>query len=106
MQGVGIGIAEDRYRAIAKRLRGAGDTAGDLAAVGDEDFRESDHSSGRCDSGQSHSSSDRTPARGIDNNINTIDGVAEENMTIGHFPFVLDYFPIPDMVTVTVSETA
>ena len=52
MQGAGIGVAEDRNRAIAKRLRGTGDAAGDLAAVGDQDFRESDHGCGRGAAGE------------------------------------------------------
>ena len=43
MQGAGIGIAEDRNRAIAKRFRGPRDAASDLAAVGDQDFGERDH---------------------------------------------------------------
>jgi hypothetical protein len=38
MEGVGIGVAEDGNRLDAHALGGAHDAAGDLAAIGDEDF--------------------------------------------------------------------
>src|SRR5208282_2575259 len=43
MQRVGIRVAEDRDRTIAESPRRADDAAGDLAAIGDQDFAELDH---------------------------------------------------------------
>jgi hypothetical protein len=43
MQRIGIRIAVDRDRAIAESSGRADDAAGDLAAIGDQDFAERDH---------------------------------------------------------------
>ena len=43
MQCVGVRIAVDRDRAIAQSLSRADDAAGDLAAIGDQDFAERGH---------------------------------------------------------------